>query len=290
MDVEEVLSAADLSWRRGDGTPTAPFPAGDRLAAGADGPVEHCEGLDARGTVRRLDALATDGAPHGTVVASGLDGDGGLHVGVLLRAPPDPGSPGRLLTCAGLAVGAVLGSVGLPARPQWPDLVVVDGDPWRETPFYPALPMDDGSRPSTARRDRPRTVTSVTVDRLDAGRRRQARGRTLVPLGAVASVRVDGEVDPATLVVGVAANLLARWRAVESTVAPLLAEWRSRDATVGRRVRVDRVDGRPATGRVVDLSARGGLLLRPEDVRAGEGDGRIEVTVDDCRRVELLCE
>jgi hypothetical protein len=289
MDVEEVLSAADLSWRLGDDAPTAPFPAGDRLAAGADGPVEHCEELDARGTVRRLDALAADEAPHGATVASGLDDDR-LHVGVLLRAPPDPGSPGRLLVCGGLAVGAALASVGLPARPRWPDRVVVDGDPWRETPFYAAFPVDDGGLQSTAGRARARTVASVTVDRLDAGRRPQARGRTLVPLGVVASVHVDGEVDPATLVVGVAANLLARWRAVESTAAPLLAEWRSRDATVGRRVRVDRVDGRPATGRVVDLSARGGLRLLPEDARTGDGGGRVEVTVDDCRRVELLPE
>lgn len=280
MDAGELPSAADRS-RRGDRGPPLPAAAADRLAAGLDGPIERRAGLDATAVARRLCRQAAEGAPHGAAVATGVGGEGDLHVGTLLRPARSALSVGCGVVCASIAAAGALASAGLPARPRWPDRVVVDADPWRGTPFYPALPPVD-RRP-------PRTVASVAVDRLDPDRPGTTGASDGHRLGVVTSVRVaGGPVDRAGLVVGLVANLLARCRSAEVSTGPLRAEWRGRDATVGRRLRVDRPGGRPVTGRAVDLTDRGGLVVVPGRSRGRFRSDRVEVPVRDRQRVGLL--
>jgi BirA family biotin operon repressor/biotin-[acetyl-CoA-carboxylase] ligase len=68
-------------------------------------------------------------------------------------------------------------------------------------------------------------------------------------------------------------SLLARCAAVASDdgIADLLDEWRDRAETLGSRVTVRRRGTDDVTGVATDLSARGGLLVEPDD-------GTVELT------------
>jgi len=268
--------------------PDDPGYSGSGIAFGLDAPysVEYHDRIAS--TNERARELATDGAADVAVVADEQTGgqgrldrewvapSGGVWLSVLTR-PDVPTARAPLFTlAAAVATVDAAREAGVDAQIKWPNDVLVGVD-------------DGGERADES-------APTGRGGRKLAGILTEMEGEADRVGWLVVGVGVNADIDPKTLPEGAtslsaerdipvdrrrfAATLLERFAELTASPAVLdrvLPAWRERAATIGRRVRVDTVDG-PVEGTAVDVAGPGALVVDTDE-------GRRRVHAGDCEHL-----
>lgn len=224
--------------------------------------------------------LAYSGAPHGTLVVSGVQTGGlgrrgrswgsppgGLWTSLVLRPELEAEHAPRTTQAAAVGIAKALHGIGVEARIKWPNDLLVEG----------------------------RKICGI----LAAGVFAAEKGKPSHDLGPVVlGIGINANLDPSDLdvppenaatirsVLGYDVNLL---NILDSLLSHLdhelqrvkdfeniLADWREYNCTLGRRVRV-RSSGKVFEGRALDLTPEGGLRVETEEKTLELLEGEVEL-------------
>lgn len=236
-------------------------------------------------TQERAGELAREGAPHGTLVVSGVQKggrgrlgrlwgspEGGLWMSVVLR----PGVPlsvaGRITQTAVVGVAKALRELGVTARIKWPNDLMAGPDERKICGILAASRV--GQPPGEASPGAERPVEFVTLGvGINANLAPEDLG---VSDREVTTLRAElgREVELLDLLGTVLRNLASELERLED-FRSVLEDWRRLDCTLGRRVQV-RTYGETLEGEAVDLSPEGALLLKTRDGIVALFEGEIE--------------
>ncbi|MBN2362423.1 MAG: biotin--[acetyl-CoA-carboxylase] ligase, partial [Deltaproteobacteria bacterium] len=232
--------------------------------------------LEATGSTNDLAAqLAADGAPHGTLIVARRqsagrgrrgrrwwhDADHGIACSLVLRPALPASRAPELVHVAALAVDDTVNGLQIASRIKWPnDIVALEPGPpsdgacaggWRK---LAGILVESSLRGDQIER----AVVGIGLNvNTPAGAFAAAAGGQASSLSAVSGATYDR----AALIGDICRHLdrwFARWQGGGFT--PLRSELVRRSATLGQTVHVT-VDGRPAVGRAIDLTADGALLV-----------------------------
>jgi BirA family biotin operon repressor/biotin-[acetyl-CoA-carboxylase] ligase len=270
-------------------------------------------------TTDRLRRLATDGAPHGTLVvadeltaARGRTGStwsapsGGLWSSTLLRPDFDTDHVGRLTFAAGVAVAEVAAEFGVDARLKWPNDVLVSGTNESQS----ARSADDVLVSEASETATDKKLAGILTESVHDGVPVAGKpvdevfpnGETeldyvMLGIGINANVDLDDvaadrpvtslraatgdDVDRAELAVRLHETLLDRCSQAETDAGfeSLLDDYRALSVTLGTTVRIERRGTEPLEGVVRDVTATGALVVETERGR------EVVVTEGECRRL-----
>jgi len=284
----EALRAAGFTVESGDegytlaGTPEYGGPAIE-YATDAAYDVEFHETLES--TNGRARDLAAAGAGNAAVVAARQTGGrgrldrewvsppGGVYVSLLLRPDVPPAhAPVYTLAAAVATADAVDDLLDDDVRIKWPnDVLAVDGASERK--LAGILTEMEG--------EADRVAWLVVGIGVNANVDREA-----LPLGATSlrARRREAGTDPASVSRrALLAALLDRFEGLTDDLDAVVPAWRERANTLGRRVRVETLDG-PVEGEAVDVAFPGTLVVRTDESE------EVSVTAGDCEHLRPVVE
>ena len=232
-------------------------------------------------TQERARELARDGAPHGTLVVTGVQTGGrgrlrrawgspagGLWMSLVLRPDLEAAVAPRVTQTAAVAVAKALREVGANVGIKWPnDLLVEPGG--RKICGILAESSIRGMEPGKA----PRVDHAVLGVGLNANLDPEDLGVTDREVATLRS-EVGHDVNPLDLLRCLLRHLDAELRRIQDFAA-ILEDWRSLSLTLGTHVRVSR-SGEVLEGLASDISPEGALLLETRDGTLEFYEGEVE--------------
>ena len=237
-------------------------------------------------TQERARELARDGAPHGTLVVTGVQTggrgrlrrawgspEGGLWMSLVLRPDLEAAAASRITQTAAVAVAKALRELGANVGIKWPnDLLVEPGG--RKICGILAESSIGGAVPGKA----PRVDHAVLGVGLNANVDPEDLGVTDRQVATLSS-ELGHEVDPLDLLRHLLRYLDAELRRIHDFAA-ILDEWRSLSLTLGTHVLVRR-SGEVIEGLASGISPEGALLLETHDGTLEFYEGEVERLLPD---------
>ena len=227
--------------------------------------------------------LARSGAPHGTLVVSGVQTGGlgrrgrgwgspvgGLWMSLVLRPELESEHAPRITQAAAVAVAKALNNLGVEARIKWPNDLLVEG-----RKICGILAAGAFSTFSTTANEPPRNPGAII---LGIGLNANLNPSDLdVPEESAATIRsvLGHDVGLLDLLDSLLFHLhheLQRINDFES----ILADWRQYNCTLGHQVRVQS-SSRVFEGRALDLTSDGALQVATEEKTLELFEGDVEL-------------
>lgn len=224
--------------------------------------------------------FAYSGAPHGTLVVSGVQTGGvgrrgrgwgsppgGLWMSLVLRPELEARHTPRITQAAAVGVAKTLHKIGVEARIKWPNDLLVEG---RKICGILAASMFSNAA-GNPHHDLDAAILGVglnaNLDPLDLD----------VPAEAATTVRtvLGYDVDLLNLLNSLLSHLHHELKRVKDFES-ILSDWREYDCTLGRRVRI-RSSGKTFEGRALDLTPEGALQVEIEGKTLELSEGEVEL-------------
>ena len=237
-------------------------------------------------TQQRARELAREGAPHGTLVLSGVQTggrgrlgrrwgspEGGLWMSLVLRPGISTRVAARVTQAAAVGVAKALREMGVQAEIKWPNDLLVDG---RKICGILAESSVE-SVPVAAKRVGRGAGRPVDFVVLGVGLNANLDPEDMGVVGReVATLRSElgHDVDLTELLGAILSHLDAELGRIEDFGA-ILEDWRALNCTLGERVRVRRF-GEVLEGLALDLGPEGELLLQTHGDVVELFEGEIE--------------
>ncbi len=246
---------------------TVPEFGAEAIQYGLEAPftVEYHESIES--TNDRARELAVDGAADVVVLADEQPGgrgrldrewigpSGGIYLSIVCRPTLPPAAVPTLTLAAAVATASAVQSVGIQAGIKWPNDVLTGG---AEAKLAGVLTEMEGEH------DR---VSWVVVG---IGINANVEPDALPPGATSLLAELGSPVDRRTVV----QRLLEAFDALREAPDATLDAWREHALTLGRRVRIETMDG-PVVGQAVDVVSPGALVV-------DTGTERVRVHAGDC--------
>ena len=237
-------------------------------------------------TQQRARELAREGAPHGTLVITGVQTggrgrlgrrwgspEGGLWMSLVLRPGISTRVAARVTQAAAVGVAKALREMGVRAEIKWPNDLLVGG---RKICGILAESSVE-SVPAAAKKVGEGEERHVDFVVLGVGLNANLDPKDLgVPQDEAATLRSElgGDVDLLALLDSLLSHLDFELGRIEN-FGTVLDDWRALNCTLGERVRVRRF-GEVLEGEALDLGPEGALLLETSDGMIELFEGEVE--------------